>query len=156
YDVLLAVQPSSLGPPQLNNFVDVVRKGQACVIFEDPYPVVMPAVGTTQEKPPQGGMFGMGGGPQPKGDIRALWNALGIQPTGDAGEMRPMKAEVVWQDYNPYPKFEGITPELVFIRDDITKGTAGAFNSSEPVVAHFEEVLFPFPTGITQKMGAKT
>jgi ABC-2 type transport system permease protein len=157
YDVILAVQPSSLGPPQLNNFVDVVRKGQACVIFEDPYPVVMPAVGTTQEKPPQGGMFGMGGGPQPKGDIRALWNALGIQPTGDEGELRPTKGEVVWQDYNPYPKFQGedLNKELVFIRDDM-KGMANAFNPEVPAVAHFEEVLFPFPTGITQKMGAKT
>src|SRR4029078_11603872 len=100
YDVLLAVQPSSLGPPQLNNLVDVVRKGQACVIFEDPYPVVMPAVGTAQEKPPQGGMLGMGAGPQPKGDIRALWTALGIQPPGDDGSPRASKGEVVWQDYN--------------------------------------------------------
>jgi ABC-2 type transport system permease protein len=158
YDVLLVVQPSSLGPPQLANVVEVVRKGQASVIFEDPYPVVMPAVGTTIEKPPQGGgMFGMGGGgPQPKGDIRALWNALGIQPTGDEGELRPTKGEVIWQDYNPYPKFQGqdLDPELVFIRDDM-KGSASAFNPEEPVVAHFEEVLFPFPTGITQKMGAK-
>src|SRR4029079_11811874 len=30
------------------------------------------------------------------------------------------------------------------------------FNPEVPAVAHFEEVLFPFPTGITQKMGAKT
>ena len=27
YDVLLVVQPSSLGPPQLANVVDVVQKG---------------------------------------------------------------------------------------------------------------------------------
>jgi ABC-2 type transport system permease protein len=158
YDVLLAVQPSSLGPPQLANLVEVVRKGQATVIFEDPYPVVMPAVGTTAEKPPMGGgMFGMGGGgPQPKGDIRALWDALGIQPTGDDGAPRPMKGEVVWQDYNPYPKFEGqgLDPELVFIRDDMTNSSS-SFNPDEPVVSHFEEVLFPFPTGITKKMGAK-
>src|SRR6478736_9065298 len=45
YDVLLIVQPSSLGPPQLANVVDIVKKGQASVIFEDPYPVVVPAVG---------------------------------------------------------------------------------------------------------------
>jgi len=50
---------------------------------------------------------------------------------------------------------------LVFIRDDMmargeTKGTRSAFNPEEPVVAHFEEVLFPYPTGISQKMGSKT
>ena len=108
-------------------------------------------------------MFGMGGQPQPKGDIRALWNALGIQPTGDQGGLRPLKAEVVWQEYNPYPKIQGqgLDPELVFIRDDMTargetKGTRGEFNPEEPVVAHFEEVLFPYPTGISQKMGSKT
>ena len=39
YDVLLIVQPSSLGPPQLINVVDAVRKGQPSVIFEDPYPL---------------------------------------------------------------------------------------------------------------------
>src|SRR5207248_5725635 len=55
-----------------------------------------------------------------------------------------------------------LDPELVFIRDDMmmrgdaAKGTRSAFNPEEPVVWHFEEVLFPFPTGITQKMGAKT
>ncbi|HEY2413380.1 MAG TPA: Gldg family protein [Pirellulaceae bacterium] len=156
YDVLLIVQPSSLGPPQLHNVVDVVTKGQASVIFEDPSPVVMPVVGTTQEKPPQGGMFGMGGGPQPKGDIRALWNSLGIQPVGDEGERRPTKGEVIWQDYNPYPKFQQEIPaELVFIRDDM-KGATNAFNPEVPAVAHFEEVLFPYPAGITPQMGAKT
>ena len=38
YDVLLVVQPSSLGPPQLANVVDAVKKGQPAVIFEDPFP----------------------------------------------------------------------------------------------------------------------
>src|SRR5262245_37098111 len=158
YDVLLIVQPSSLGPAELINVVDAVRRGQPCVIFEDPFPVVMPAPGTTKEKMAGGGMFGMGGGPQPKGDIRALWNVLGIQPTGDIGEPVPKKADVVWQDYNPYPKFQGqdLDPELVFIRDDMVKGATTAFNADEPVVAHFEEVLFPFPTGIAKKTGAKT
>ena len=31
YDVLLVVQPSSLGPPQLANVVDAVKKGQPSV-----------------------------------------------------------------------------------------------------------------------------
>ena len=33
------------------------------------------------------------------------------------------KGEVVWQDYNPYPKFQGrdLDPELVFVRDDMTR-----------------------------------
>ena len=38
FDVMLAVQPSSLTPPQLNNFIEAVRKGQPTAIFEDPLP----------------------------------------------------------------------------------------------------------------------
>ena len=41
YDVLLAVQPSSLGPEQMNHFVAAVRAGQPVAVFEDPLPVLM-------------------------------------------------------------------------------------------------------------------
>jgi ABC-2 type transport system permease protein len=154
YDVLLIVQPSSLGPPQLANVVDVVKKGQPAVIFEDPFPLVMPqTVGTSEEKPPQGGgMFG-GGQPQPKGDIRALWQALEIQVTGDEGDRGPVPGQVVWQQFNPYPRFP-LPHELVFIRDDMPDNLQ-PFNRQEPVVSRFEEVLFPNPTGITQRIGGK-
>jgi ABC-2 type transport system permease protein len=157
YDVLLVVQPSSLAPPQLANVVDAIQKGQPAAIFEDPFPFVMPqTVGTNQDKPPQGGMFGMGGQQQPKGDhIRTLWNALGIQVTGDLGDRSPVPGEVVWQSYNPYPKFQGrgIGPELVFIRNDMSDAKQ-PFNDEEPVVSNFEEVLLPYPTGIAQKLGS--
>ena len=133
YDVLLVVQPSSLGPQQLATVADAVRKG-----------------------PPAGGMFGMGGPPPQKGDIRALWEALGIQVTGDTGARGPAPGQIVWQNYNPYPKFQmrGIGPELVFIRND-APGAKNVFNPEQPLVAKFEELLIPYPTGITQASGAK-
>ncbi|MCI0361424.1 MAG: Gldg family protein [Planctomycetaceae bacterium] len=159
YDVLLVVQPSSLGPQQLTNVVDAVSKGQPAAIFEDPFPYVMnQCVGTADPKPPMGGgMFG-GGQPQPKGDIRALWKALGIQVTGDRGSDLPgdVPATIVWQEFNPYPKFQirGIGPELVFIRND-APGATNAFNAKERVCAGFEELLLPYPTGIVQALGNK-
>ncbi len=159
YDVLLVVQPSSLGPQQLNNVVEAVKAGQPAAIFEDPFPYVMSqVVGTADPKPPMGGgMFG-GGQPQPKGDIRALWKALGIQVTGDGAGDLPgdMPATIVWQDFNPYPKFQirGIGPELVFVRND-APGATNAFNPKEPVCAKFEELLLPYPTGIIQAIGSK-
>jgi ABC-2 type transport system permease protein len=158
YDVLLAVQPSSLGPLELNNFVDAVRKGMPTAIFEDALPYVMgQTVGTADEKPPMGGgMFG-GGQPQPKGDIRALWTALGIKVTGDGATVRnETPATIVWQDFNPYPKFQvpGIGPELVFVRDDVP-GAKACFSPEEPVVAGFEELLLPYPTGLSQAIGSK-
>src|SRR5262245_2692841 len=98
FDVLFVVQPTSPGPPQLANVVDAIRKGQPAAVFEDPFPVVMPAVGTSIDKPPQGGMFGMGGPPPQKGNIRELWNALQIQVTGDIDRAQ-VPGKVVWQIY---------------------------------------------------------
>ncbi len=40
FDVLLAVQPSSLGPAEMDNFVAAVENGQPTAIFEDPAPVL--------------------------------------------------------------------------------------------------------------------
>ena len=72
------------------------------------------------------------------------------------GELRDIPAEVVWQNYNPYPRFQGrgLGPELVFIRNDMPENKEPSI-PKRPVVSHFEEVLFPYPTGISQKMGAK-
>jgi len=158
YDALLVVQPSSLGPQQLANLVEAVKQGQPAAIFEDPFPAVMnQVVGTAEPKPPMGGMMGMGGQSQPKGDIRALWKALGIQVTGDSGGDRgELPAVVVWQKFNPYPKFQitNIGDELVFLRND-APGTKNAFNPDLPVCAKFEELLLPFPTGMTQAPGSK-
>lgn len=80
YDVLLAVQPSTLGPTALRNFVDAVRQGQSTVIFEDPNPLMSPDItGTYAEKRPRPGQFGMPQAPEPKGNIQELWNVLGVE-----------------------------------------------------------------------------
>ena len=81
-DVLLAVQPSSLNPQQLDNFIEAVRKGTPTAIFEDPLPVMMNAPGTSQPKTPRGGMMGMGAPPEPKGEIQRLWDLLGVRLVG--------------------------------------------------------------------------
>ncbi len=39
YDVVMAVMPSSLTQPQLQNFVDYVKTGKPVLIFDDPLPV---------------------------------------------------------------------------------------------------------------------
>lgn len=159
YDALLVVQPSSLGPQQLANLVDAVRAGQPCAIFEDPLPGIFgqgSVVGTAAEKPPQGGFMGMGGGPPPpKGDIRALWDALGIKPIGDAGPAAKVPGKMVWQRYNPYPRFAGgLGPELVFIRED-APGARNVFNREAPMVAGMEELLMLFPGAIEPALGTK-
>jgi ABC-2 type transport system permease protein len=162
YDVLLAVQPSALGPEQLANFVAAVRAGQPVAIFEDPLPVLMQGVpGTGQPRRGPGGpmaMFQPQG--QPKGDINLLWQTLGVKLGAAAGRpaMGQMGVEpyVVWQDYNPHPKLE-LPGEFVFIDADM--GAAGGekaagFNQAQPITAGLQEVLFPFPGSVVKDESA--
>ena len=153
YDVLLAVQPSSLGPEQMTNFVAAVRAGQPVAIFEDPLPVLMTGVpGTAQpRRSPMGPMAMFGGGQgQPKGDLGQLWQALGVRLS--AGAARPAMGQmgtspyVVYQQYNPHVKLE-LPSEFVFI-DSTMEGKEPGFNQQQAITAGLQEVLFPFPGAI--------
>jgi len=154
YDALLAVQPSSLGPEQLGNFVDAVRRGQPVAIFEDPLPVLMTAVpGTAQPRRGPGGpmaMFQQQG--QPKGDIELLWQTLGLRL--GAGAARPAMGQmgsapfVIFQDYNPHPKLE-LPSEFVFVDASMDAKDTG-FNQDDPVTSGLQEVLFPFPGSLSK------
>jgi len=164
YDVLLAVQPSALGPEQMTNFTAAVKAGQPVAIFEDPLPALMTEVpGTSQpRRSPMGpmAMFG-GGGAQPKGDINQLWDALGVRLSAAGG--RPAMGQtgggpfVVYQDYNPHLKLE-LPSEFVFIDANLEGGggeaAAPGFNQQQPIVSGLQEVLFPFPGAITRDESA--
>ncbi len=159
YDVLLAVQPSSLGPEQMGNFVAAVQAGQPVAIFEDPLPVLMTGVpGTSQPRRGGGGPMAMfQQQSQPKGDLNQLWSVLGLKLAAAAG--RPQMGQmgvapfVVWQDYNPHPKLE-LPSEFVFI--DAKLGDPGdgsgsrSFNPESPISAGLQEMLFPFPGGLAK------
>ena len=158
YDVMLALQPSSLGPAEMENFVAAVKAGQPVAIFEDPLPVLMVGVpGTSQPRRGQGGpmaMFQQQG--QPKGDLELLWNTLGVELISSGGQ--PMfggagpSPVVVWQDYNPHPKLE-LPSQFVFVDQalDSLGGAGDALNPSSPVTSGLQEMLFPFPGGLRTK-----
>ena len=152
-DVMLAVQPSSLNPQQMDNFVAAVGSGIPTAIFEDPMPVMMSAVGTSQPNPPRGGMMGMGGQPgAPKGEMSKLWDLLGIGITGKPGPGGQLQAEVVWQKYNPYKKTRGmrqITDEWVFAASD-APGAEEPLNTESPVTSELEQILMLYPGGIRE------
>ena len=138
YDALLAVQPSSLGPEEMGNFIEAVTGGQPTAIFEDPLPIFADSVpATSAPRRPPGGMnpMMMGQRPPQKGDIMPLWAALGIDFAGD---------QIIWQDYNPFPKvpiFE--EKEFVFVEE----GTAAdqPFNEDNLISSKLQRLLFPFP-----------
>ncbi|MFM8577725.1 MAG: Gldg family protein [Planctomycetaceae bacterium] len=156
YDVLLAVQPSSLGPEQMVHLVEAVRAGQPVAIFEDPLPVLMAGIpGTGQPRRGGGGpmaMFQPQG--QPKGDFDSVLRTLGVKmlvregrPAFGGTGLDPL---VVWQDYNPHPKLQ-LPNEFVFIDGALSgEDRIGAFNGNEPVTAGLQEVLFAFPGGLAK------
>ncbi len=140
FDVMLAVQPSSLSPEAMTNFVDCVKSGQPTAIFEDPLPWLNSfggVVGTGQPKQPPGGMMAMFGGqqpPEPKGDISQLWNLLGVEFDPDT---------IIWQDFNPETKIGDIPKEWIFIDQGLTAQNAiNPFNPLDPVSAGMKQVLF--------------
>jgi len=137
YDVLLAVQPSSLGPEQMDNFVKVVAMGQPTLIFEDPCPVFVTNVAATSApRQPAAGtnMMFQQQPSQPKGDIHLLGSLLGVDISVD---------RVAWQDYNPYPQLTSLSKEFVFV--DAGSGADQPFNEHDAVSAGIQHMLFPAP-----------
>lgn len=149
YDVMMVVQPSSLSPEELDNVVEAIKYGQPTAVFEDPRPIFMAAPATGEPKmPPGGGMFG-GGGPQPKGDMRRLWNLLGLDVPGETSMMGLFAPDIVWQDFNPYWKLQvqGIPDSWVFCRREAPGGEE-SINDQSPITAGLTEIFFPVPGGI--------
>ena len=156
FDVLLAVQPSSLAPPQMQNFVDAVKRGIPTAIFEDPMPLFSSAPGTDEQKRGQGMLAPMQP-PQEKGNLQSLWDVLGVSLESKApprrahdpfGRQPPKKAALVWQDYNPHPSEQGmyrISSEWAFITPDESGHT---FSPKSEISSDLQEVLFLFPGGI--------
>ncbi|HVA46041.1 MAG TPA: Gldg family protein [Pirellulales bacterium] len=135
-DVLFAVQPSSLSPEQMKNFVAAVKRGIPTAIFEDPLSLTRDVPGTTAPKrPPQQMMMFGGQQPLPKGDIRELWKLLGIEFEAH---------ELVCQYYNPYPKLElAVTPEWLFIDAGASedKKDHPVFSQKDPISSGLQQVL---------------
>ncbi len=143
YDVLLAVQPSTLGPEEMNNFVAAIENGQPTAIFEDPLPYFSNVPGTIMPRRPPGGMEAMfmGSRPQPKGDVRMLWNLLGVDF---------MANDVVWQNYNPYKKAGFFPKEFVFVDKDEDKENIQPFGTEDNISLGLQQVLFPFPGSVAK------
>lgn len=154
YDVLMVVQPSSLGPPELANLIVSIKKGIPTAIFEDPRPLTMQVPATGEPNPRPGGMMAgmMGGGGQapPKGNIRDLWRAIGVQAPGMVGGGMggpPLfQSDIVWQRFNPYKKLE-MSDDNVFVRRE-APGAENAINAEHPITKGIEEVFFPAPGGV--------
>lgn len=152
YDVLLAIQPSMLGPQEMDHLVDAIRDERIpTALFEDPFPRYFnpqSVAGTSQPRQMNmGGMGGMFGGPQtiPKGDIEQLWKALGVEFNATA---------VVWQDYFPDVTVRGFQePAWVFVDDG--NGSPQPFSDDSEITAGLNQALLLFPGHVSRANDSK-
>jgi ABC-2 type transport system permease protein len=146
YDVLLVVQPSSLAPEDLDALLVALRSGMPAVIFEDPFPIpnLSPGVPPTSKprRPPPGMEMYMQG-PLPKCDISKLWRLLYVEFASDPGSRGGRFDQVVWQNYNPYPKLMEFANNKEFIFVDAPAGAT--FNANDEISSGLQHMLFPFP-----------
>lgn len=148
FDVLLAVQPSSLAPEEMINFTAAVVAGVPTAIFEDPVVVAFEGgiPGTGDPKQAGGGMMGMmgGGGPQPKGDIRPLWRALGIEVPGQLGMQGSFSPDLCWQEYNPYPILSQTSQatDLWIFASESAPYAEDALSESSEITKGLKEIMF--------------
>lgn len=159
YSALVAVQPSSLAPPAFERLMEAIQAGIPVAIFEDPAPVGTQHITPTgaPKQAPGGGMFGGGGGPQPKGDIRTLWEALELDVPGKAGMQGMFMPDLVWQQHNPYPILEdNANPLWVFVDEDAPGVEPGkALSSASPITNGMNEVLAIVPGAVRAKVDGK-
>ncbi len=133
-DVLLVAQPSSLAQRQIDNLTDYVKRGGPTLLFLDPFTVSNPSLSPEVPKQPAGGPFGGGPPPEPKGDLRALLDLIGLEwPT----------TQIVWNDYNPHPQLADLPPEVVFVGKG--SGEPDAFNKKQVASSGLQEIVMMFP-----------
>lgn len=148
FDALLAVQPSSLGPAEMDNFIAAIKKGQPTVIFEDPFPLWFPVSGTMEPRRAQNQFAMMGGQSPPKGDISELWDFLGVQFEGSYS---------TWQDYNPIRKIQSFPKGVIFLdkaKDDHAKKIVSSFSAEDPITKQLQYMIVPFPGSLKASRGA--
>ncbi len=139
-DCLFVPLPSSLTQKQIDNLTTYVRDGGPTLLLLDPMPAFDPNLSPDQPRVPPGGMFGGGPPPEPKGNLRALLDLVGIDwPT----------TEIVWNDYNPHLQFQ-VEREFVFIGKG--SGADQPF-AADPATSGLQEVLAIFPGHLRKKSG---
>jgi ABC-2 type transport system permease protein len=154
-DVLMAMLPSSLTQPQMENFVKYVKRGRPVLIFDDPAPVFLAGglelAPSSPNKPSQGGgMFGGGQPGAPKadgGEALTLMDALGVNWNVH---------DVMFDFANPHPEISSIVAKtFLFINAERNRESESGLNPEAPITAGLQEVLIPFGGQFRQKNDSK-
>ena len=155
FDVLLAIMPSSLTQPQMDNLVEYVKAGKPALIFDDPCPFVFQtqaglAMAPRMPKPGGGGGGMFGGGsppPEPKaddGEATSLMNVLNVK--WDNGQ-------IAFDNHKPHSEFQNLPAEYVFVSD---KGTdESPFSADSKVSNSLQDMVLLYPGTILDRAGRK-
>ncbi len=135
-DGLLAVMPSALSQTEMDNLKDYILKGNPTLILDDPLPInhveLSPILPSDVQTNPF--MRNQGPPPEPKGNIQAFMNSLGINW---------MANQVVWDSYNPHPNMVQVPPEIIFIGKG--SGSSEPFNEMNMASAGLQEMVLLYP-----------
>jgi ABC-2 type transport system permease protein len=141
FDVLMAVLPSSLTAPEMDNLVDYVKDGNPTLIFDDPFPMTFNSGFGVTKAPRQSkstgggmgmGMMGRGAPGEAKADggrASRLTRALGVVWNYD---------QVVFDANNPHPEFANLPYEYVFATRD---NNEDAFSSEHVATSGLQEII---------------
>lgn len=147
-DVLVAVLPSSLTQPQMENFVNYIKDGHPVLIFDDPVPVFSRGLQGAPLVPKPGAGGGMMGRPQPGepkadgGNATTLLNALGLR-----WDVR----KSLYDLKNPHPRYSEIFPsELVFLNADADADESERMIPNNPISAGLQELIL-FSPGVLDR-----
>jgi ABC-2 type transport system permease protein len=145
-DVLIAVMPSSLTDPQMDNFLEYVRSGKPVLIFDDPLPSFNLGLAPLEQKPaPGGGMMGMQQPPEPKADggrLTRLMEYLGCKWEGSSSGL-PGQDFIVFDQYNPHAEYAAVwDPEIIFITP--ASRNEKAFNPEHVATSGLQEIVAIF------------
>jgi len=121
-------QVSSLTQPQMSNLTAYIKGGGAALLFDDPFPAFNPRLAPGEPKQnPNARQFGAMPPPpgEPKGDLAGFYSQIGIQFPSEM---------IVWDTYNPHPRFHRAPREILFIGQD-------RFNTSETLSSGLQELV---------------
>lgn len=153
FDVLLAIMPSSLTQPQMNNFMEYVESGKPTLVFDDPCPIFAQSqfglsMAPKLPKPsPGGGMMQQRQQPEQKadnGELTSLTNLLGF---------RWNNGRVVYDRMNPHSQFGTLPPEYVFISR--SGNPREAFSSESPITEDLHDIVCLYPGSLQAMDGRK-
>lgn len=133
-DVLLVAQPSSLDQAAVDRLTAWVKSGKGTMIWEDPLPLVNPAIATAEPKSRGNPMMGQPPDNTPKANLQALWDVLGASIKGDS---------VVWDTSNRRPSLAQTPNEFVWAAPLPALGYS-PFDASSPITSGLQEVVLLF------------